>query len=101
MSRDTAPPRARRLFRDAAVITGLSWLTMFLYYRLLVATPFPPDYVRLVPFIALAGATAGVWLALNALAAGTRAIAAAAVVGAATVNIGIGAIFAFAAIMGD
>ena len=78
----------------AALLLGLA------YYAYLKATPFPPDWARVVPFVWLIGAVAGLLLGLGALAAGPHRILGAISALLSLPNIGLAAVYAFAALMG-
>ncbi len=78
----------------ATLLLGLA------YYAYLQATPFPPDWARVVPFVWLLGAVVGLVLGLGALAAGPHRILGAISALLSLANIGLAAVYAFAALMG-
>jgi hypothetical protein len=71
------------------------------YYAYLVAVPFPPDVVRVVPLLWLAGSVAGWILVVQALRLDTRKLAAIVGLILNVPNTLFAAIFLLAALMGD
>ncbi len=71
-----------------------------IYYAYLVAVPSPPDWVRIVALIWLAGALAGLLLGLAAILANARRHLGIAALVLSIPSVPLAAIFALAALMG-
>ena len=71
------------------------------YYLVLLAVPFPPDWVRVVPVVWLAGATAGLVLGCAACRASTQVPLAVLGLLLSLASLGLAAPFALGALMGD
>ncbi len=84
----------------AILLTVMSLVLGGAYYAYLVAVAFPPDLVRVVPFIWLAGAFAGLIMGLKAIHANSHRYLGIASLALNVPNIVFAAIFAFAALMG-
>jgi hypothetical protein len=72
-----------------------------IYFRYLETNPFPPDIVRLIPAIWLAGTLLGGVLAARALKGDTNRVPAVLALVLDVPSALIALIFAFAALMGD
>ena len=72
-----------------------------LYFDYLRGHPFPPDLVRVVPLLWLAGAVAGWIMVVMALRADSRKLAAVAGLLLNVPNTLLAALFTLAALMGD
>ena len=72
-----------------------------IYFRYLKTNPFPPDIVRLIPSIWLAGILLGGVLAVRALRSDTNRVAAGLALVLGVPSAVIALLFAFAALMGD
>ena len=86
--------------RALLVVLG-SALLGAVYVSYLKAEPFPPDIVRLVPIVWLAGAMAGGVLAARALTSSKNRVAAGLALALDIPNSGFAAVFSMAALMGD
>lgn len=86
--------------RSLAVVVG-SMLVGALYFDYLRSEPFPPDIVRAVPFVWLAGCAMGWILAVAALRSETRKLPAVAGIILNVPNTLFAAMFSLAAVMGD
>jgi hypothetical protein len=71
------------------------------YYAYLVAVPFPPDVVRVVPLLWLAGSVAGWILVVQTLQLDTRKLASTVGLILNVPNTFFAAIYSLAALMGD
>ncbi len=90
-------------YRDgglALLVTMASLVVGVAYVAYLKATPFPPDPVRVVPFVWLVGALAGLTLGLMALVTGPRRFLGAVSALLSLPNIGVAAVYALGALMG-
>lgn len=85
----------------SALVAAASLVLGAGYYRVLLAVPFPPDWIRVVPAIWLAGATAGLVLACEACRAGTQVRLAVLGLLLGLASLGLAAVFALGALMGD
>ncbi|MDP9372905.1 MAG: hypothetical protein M3Q65_10745 [Chloroflexota bacterium] len=84
-----------------ALLVALESLAVgVVYYAYLVAVPFPPDWVRIVALIWLAGALAGLLLGLAAILANARRHLGIAALVLSIPSVPLAAIFALAALMG-
>ena len=86
--------------RALSVVVGSAALGG-VYFAYLVAEPFPPDIVRLVPLLWLAGSVAGWMLLERALRLDTRKLPAIVGLILNVPNTLFAAIFSLAALMGD
>ena len=84
----------------ALLATVASVLVGVAYFNYLKATPFPPNWVRVIPCIWLIGAVAGLLRGLAASTAGPRRILGGISALLSLPNVGFAAIYAFAALMG-
>jgi hypothetical protein len=71
------------------------------YFSYLKAEPFPPDIVRIVPIVWLAGAVVGGRLAARALRSNDNRVAAGLALALSIPNSVFAALFSMAALMGD
>ena len=85
----------------SALVAAASLVLGAGYYLVLLAVPFPPNWVRIVPVVWLAGAAAGLVLACAACRAGTQVRSAVLGVLLSLASLGLAAIFALGALMGD
>ena len=86
--------------RPLSVVVGSAALGCG-YRAYLVATPFPPDVVRVVPLLWLAGSVAGWMLVVQALRLDTHMLAATVGLMLNVPNTLFAAIYSLAALMGD
>ncbi len=89
-----------RILRALCVVAGSGALGA-LYYDYLRSHPFPPDAVRIIPLLWLAGAVVGWVLGVIAVRADTWKIPAALVLILNVPNTFFAAMFALAALMSD
>jgi hypothetical protein len=82
------------------VVAGFGLLGA-IYFRYLETNPFPPDTVRLIPAIWLAGTLLGGVLAARALRSDTNRVPAGLALVLDVPSAVIALVFAFAALMGD
>lgn len=94
------PARRSPRGRIALLVTLASLALGGAYYAYLVAVPFPPGAARIIPFIWLAGALAGLALALRATHADAHRLLGVACVVLGVPSLVLATIFAFAALMG-
>ena len=100
-----ARPAARRVGHPSGVVSILVAAASLMlgagYYLVLLAVPFPPDGVRVVPVVWLAGAIAGLVLGGAAYRGGTQVRLAALGLLLSLASVGLAAIFALGALVGD
>ena len=96
----TEPARRSSRGRIALLVTLASLALGGVYYAYLVAVPFPPGAARIIPFTWLAGALAGLILALGATRADVHRPLGVASVVLGVPSLVLATIFAFAALMG-